>query len=89
MVVLYNAQRMSRKLKKLQQNGHPVDADVLKVVSPYRRERLACLGKGQEVTGNVSCRGRLVSSVHGATSRSEDFKRHVIVRITNLLASLP
>jgi hypothetical protein len=38
MVILYNIQWMSRKLKELQEKGHPVDAEVLKVLSPYRRE---------------------------------------------------
>ena len=32
MVILYNVQWMSRKLKELQQKGHPVDAEVLKVL---------------------------------------------------------
>ncbi|NPT60787.1 Tn3 family transposase [Paraburkholderia elongata] len=44
MVILYNVQWMSRKLKELQQKGHPVDADVLKVLSPYRREHINRLG---------------------------------------------
>ncbi len=34
MVILYNVQWMSRKLKELQEKGHPVDAEVLKVLSP-------------------------------------------------------
>src|SRR5258705_6013104 len=38
MVILYNVQWMSRKIRELQENGHPVDADVLRVLSPYRRE---------------------------------------------------
>ncbi|KVD65780.1 hypothetical protein WI86_24780 [Burkholderia ubonensis] len=32
MVILYNVQWMSRKLKELQQKGHPVDAEALKVL---------------------------------------------------------
>ena len=35
---------MSRKLKKLQEKGHPVDAEVLKVLSPYRREHINRFG---------------------------------------------
>ncbi|CAG9243406.1 Tn3 family transposase [Paraburkholderia caribensis] len=44
MVILYNVQWMSRKLKELQQKGHPIDAEVLKVLSPYRREHINRLG---------------------------------------------
>lgn len=44
MVILYNMQWMSRKLKELQRKGHPVDAEVLKVLSPYRREHINRLG---------------------------------------------
>jgi hypothetical protein len=33
-----------RKLKELQEKGHPVDAEVLKVLSPYRREHINRLG---------------------------------------------
>ncbi|QUN32294.1 Tn3 family transposase (plasmid) [Cupriavidus sp. KK10] len=44
MVILYNVQWMSRKLKALQEKGHPVDAEVLKVLSPYRREHINRLG---------------------------------------------
>lgn len=44
MVILYNVQWMSRKLKELQEKGHPVDVDVLKVLSPYRREHINRLG---------------------------------------------
>ncbi|MFV8643218.1 Tn3 family transposase, partial [Ralstonia pseudosolanacearum] len=44
MVILYNVQWMSRKLKELQEAGHPVDAEVLKVLSPYRREHINRLG---------------------------------------------
>ena len=40
MVILYDVQWMSRKLKELQEKGHPVDAEVLKVLSPYRREHI-------------------------------------------------
>jgi len=44
MVILFNVQWMSRKLKELQGKGHPVDADVLRVLSPYRREHINRLG---------------------------------------------
>ncbi|MGF6872804.1 phosphoribulokinase [Paraburkholderia sp. MM5477-R1] len=44
MVILYNVQWMSRKLKELQEKGHPVDAEVLKVLSPYRREHVNRFG---------------------------------------------
>jgi len=44
MVILYNVQWMSRKLKELQAKGHPVDAEVLKVLSPYRREHINRFG---------------------------------------------
>ncbi|TAL55812.1 Tn3 family transposase [Pandoraea sp.] len=44
MVILYNVQWMSRKLKELQEKGHPVDAAVLKVLSPYRREHINRFG---------------------------------------------
>ncbi len=40
----YNVQWMSRKLKELQEKGHPVDAEVLKVLSPYRREHINRFG---------------------------------------------
>ncbi len=44
MVILYNVQWMSRKLKDLQAKGHPIDADVLKVLAPYRREHINRFG---------------------------------------------
>nr|WP_272939575.1 Tn3 family transposase [Cupriavidus necator] len=44
MVILYNVQWMTRKLKDLQEKGHPVDAEVLRVLSPYRREHINRLG---------------------------------------------
>lgn len=44
MVILYNVQWMSRKLKELQEKGHPVDAEVLRVLSPYRREHINRFG---------------------------------------------
>jgi phosphoribulokinase len=44
MVILYNVQWMSRRIRELQENGHPVDADVLRVLSPYRREHINRLG---------------------------------------------
>jgi hypothetical protein len=43
-VVLYNVQWMSRRLKELQEKGHPVDATVLKVLSPYQREHINRFG---------------------------------------------
>ncbi|MCC6201153.1 MAG: Tn3 family transposase [Moraxellaceae bacterium] len=36
MVILHNVQSMSRVLKQLQQEGHPIDEDILKGLSPYR-----------------------------------------------------
>lgn len=44
MVILYNVQWMSRTLKALQEKGHPVDADVLQALSPYRRDHINRLG---------------------------------------------
>ncbi len=44
MVILYNVQWMSSKLKELQANGLPVDADVLMVSSPYRHEHINRFG---------------------------------------------
>uniref|UniRef100_UPI003BEF24A6 Tn3 family transposase n=1 Tax=Burkholderia arboris TaxID=488730 RepID=UPI003BEF24A6 len=44
MVILYNVQWMSRKLKELQEKGHPIDAEVLKALSPYRRDHINRLG---------------------------------------------
>jgi TnpA family transposase len=44
MVILYNVQWMSRKLKELQEKGHPIDAEVLTRLSPYRREHINRLG---------------------------------------------
>jgi TnpA family transposase len=44
MVILYNVQWMSRKLKELQAKRHPVDADVLEALSPYRRDHINRLG---------------------------------------------
>ena len=44
MVILYNVQWMSRNLKELQAKGHPVDADVLEALSPYRRDHINRLG---------------------------------------------
>jgi hypothetical protein len=35
---------MSRKLKELEAKGHPIDADVLKVLAPYRREHINRFG---------------------------------------------
>ena len=43
-MVLYNVQWMSRKPKELQEKGHPVDAEVLKALSPYRREHINRFG---------------------------------------------
>ncbi|MDF3839615.1 Tn3 family transposase [Cupriavidus basilensis] len=44
MVILHNVQWMSRKLKDLQERGHPVNAEVLKALSPYRREHVNRFG---------------------------------------------
>lgn len=44
MVILYNVQWMSRKLKMLQDKGLPIDAEVLQALSPYRREHINRLG---------------------------------------------
>ncbi|MFP4896618.1 Tn3 family transposase [Paraburkholderia sp. EG304] len=44
MVILYNVQWMSRVLKELQAKGHPVDADVLKALSPYRLDHINRFG---------------------------------------------
>ncbi|SOZ74199.1 hypothetical protein CBM2615_U80002 [Cupriavidus taiwanensis] len=44
MVILHNVQWMSRKLKNLQERGHPVNAEVLKGLSPYRREHINRFG---------------------------------------------
>ncbi|WP_018441893.1 Tn3 family transposase [Trinickia symbiotica] len=44
MVILYNVQWMSRKLKELQAKRHPVDANVLEALSPYRRDHINRLG---------------------------------------------
>jgi hypothetical protein len=44
MVILYNVQWMSRTLKELQAKGHPIDAEVLKVLSPYRKDHINRFG---------------------------------------------
>ncbi|OUL86127.1 Tn3 family transposase [Paraburkholderia hospita] len=44
MVILYNVQWMSLKLKELQRRGHPVDAGVLEALSPYRKDHINRLG---------------------------------------------
>ena len=44
MVILYNVQWMSLKLKELQRKGHPVDAGVLEALSPYRKDHINRLG---------------------------------------------
>jgi len=44
MVILYNVQWMSRKLKELQAKRHPINAEVLQALSPYRREHINRLG---------------------------------------------
>jgi len=44
MVILYNVQWMSRKLKELQAKRHPIDAEVLPALSPYRRDHINRLG---------------------------------------------
>ncbi|SUW56398.1 Transposase and inactivated derivatives, TnpA family [Burkholderia oklahomensis] len=43
-VILYNVQWKSRKLKEMQTKRHPVDADVLEALSPYRRDHINRLG---------------------------------------------
>ncbi|AOJ83806.1 hypothetical protein WS86_24580 [Burkholderia savannae] len=43
-VISHNAQWMSRKLKELQEKGHPIDAEALKALSPYRRDPINRLG---------------------------------------------
>jgi hypothetical protein len=35
---------MTTRFRELQENGHPVDADVFRVLSPYRREHINRLG---------------------------------------------
>ncbi|GAB7544000.1 hypothetical protein CS8_036720 [Cupriavidus sp. 8B] len=42
--VTFNVTAPLRKLKELQEKGHPVDVEVLKVLSPYRREHINRLG---------------------------------------------
>lgn len=44
MVILYNVQWMSRRLKVLQEKGLPVDAEVLQALSPYRKDHINRLG---------------------------------------------
>ncbi|VWD40231.1 transposase Tn3 family protein [Burkholderia contaminans] len=44
MVILYYVQWTSKKLKALQEKGHPLDADVLQAMSPYRRDHINRLG---------------------------------------------
>lgn len=44
MVILYNVQWMSRRLKELQASGHPVDIEVPKVLSPYRKDHINRFG---------------------------------------------
>lgn len=44
MVILYNVQWMSRKLKELQARGHPIDPEVLQALSPYRKDHINRLG---------------------------------------------
>ena len=44
MVILYNVQWMSRTLKALHAKGHPVDAEVLKALSPYRMDHINRFG---------------------------------------------
>ncbi|AUT75889.1 hypothetical protein C2L64_47360 [Paraburkholderia hospita] len=44
MVILYNVQWMSLKLKELQRRGHPIDAAVLAALSPYRKDHINRLG---------------------------------------------
>ncbi|MCW3551330.1 transposase, partial [Burkholderia cenocepacia] len=44
MVILYNVQWMSRRLKVMQEKGLPVDAEVLQALSPYRKDHINRLG---------------------------------------------
>ncbi len=44
MVILNNVQSMSRVLKELQQQGHPVDEAILKGLSPYRSSHINRFG---------------------------------------------
>jgi hypothetical protein len=44
MVILYDVQWISRKLKELQAKRHPIDAEVLQALSPYRRDHINRLG---------------------------------------------
>jgi len=44
MVILNNVQSMSRALKELQQQGHPVDEAILKGLSPYRSSHINRFG---------------------------------------------
>lgn len=44
MVILHNVQSMSKVLKGLQQQGHAIDEDVLKALSPYRNNHINRFG---------------------------------------------
>jgi len=44
LVILHNVQEMSRVLKDLQRQGHPVDEAVLKALSPYRTSHINRFG---------------------------------------------
>ncbi len=44
MAILYNVQWMSRTLKELQAKVHSIDAEVLKVLSPYRKDHINRFG---------------------------------------------
>lgn len=44
LVILHNVQEMSRTLKDLQRQGHPVDEGVLKALSPYRTSHINRFG---------------------------------------------
>jgi hypothetical protein len=44
MVILRNVQWMSRKLKELQNDGYPIDEQILKALSPYRTSHINRFG---------------------------------------------
>jgi TnpA family transposase len=44
MVILHNVQWMSRKLKEMQNQGYPIDENILKGLSPYRTSHINRFG---------------------------------------------
>lgn len=44
LVILYNVEAMTRVLKELQQEGHPIDQEILAGLSPYRTEHINRFG---------------------------------------------